>query len=115
MTRLILPGMVRKKKGIVINVSSNGSNRALPLFTVYSAGKVMTAIFPFTNLNAKFNVSIIVYTIQRYVLDKVIPIDAFLITWPSPGKNTNLTFEPNLKGALFGRDCSCKLVYFFEF
>ncbi|OTF72504.1 hypothetical protein BLA29_007073 [Euroglyphus maynei] len=40
MTRLVLPSMVKRKKGLVINVASIAGYQPLPLMGVYSASKV---------------------------------------------------------------------------
>lgn len=40
MTRACLPGMVKRKRGLVINLSSVAGYRPLPLMGVYSASKV---------------------------------------------------------------------------
>lgn len=41
MTSLVLPGMVAKKKGIIINISSGSGKFPVPLLTLYSATKVL--------------------------------------------------------------------------
>lgn len=44
MTRLVLPSMVRKKKGLLINVSSIAAYQPLPLMGLYSASKVSVSL-----------------------------------------------------------------------
>lgn len=39
MTRLILPQMVHRKKGALINISSTGGTMCVPLLSVYSGTK----------------------------------------------------------------------------
>ncbi|KAK7473645.1 hypothetical protein BaRGS_00035123 [Batillaria attramentaria] len=39
MTSIVLPGMLERKRGIIINVSSTSGLRPLPLFAAYSASK----------------------------------------------------------------------------
>lgn len=39
-TRCVLPGMIKRKRGLVINMSSISAYRPLPLMGVYSASKV---------------------------------------------------------------------------
>ena len=43
MSRMILPGMVLKECGVVINLSSSGSLASASLITVYLASKVQQA------------------------------------------------------------------------
>ncbi|XP_053574299.1 very-long-chain 3-oxoacyl-CoA reductase isoform X2 [Bombina bombina] len=45
MTRIVLPKMVEKKKGLIINVSSEAGTRPYPMLTVYSATKVFVDYF----------------------------------------------------------------------
>lgn len=45
MCKMILPGMVNRGKGIIINVSSGVGCLPLPLYTLYSASKVFVNIF----------------------------------------------------------------------
>ena len=44
MTRIVLPGMVARKKGAVINLSSSAALYPTPFLTVYSAAKVKIQI-----------------------------------------------------------------------
>jgi NAD(P)-dependent dehydrogenase (short-subunit alcohol dehydrogenase family) len=45
-TRLVLPGMVSRRRGRIINVSSGGGTMAIPFFSSYVCGK--TAVIRFT-------------------------------------------------------------------
>ncbi|XP_063782677.1 very-long-chain 3-oxoacyl-CoA reductase-like isoform X2 [Pseudophryne corroboree] len=45
MTRIILPQMVQRKKGLIINLSSEAGNRPLPKGIIYSATKVFVDFF----------------------------------------------------------------------
>ncbi|XP_072003769.1 17-beta-hydroxysteroid dehydrogenase type 3-like [Engystomops pustulosus] len=45
MTRIILPQMVQRKKGLVINISSEAGNRPHPMALMYSASKVFVDFF----------------------------------------------------------------------
>ncbi|XP_063786869.1 very-long-chain 3-oxoacyl-CoA reductase-B-like isoform X2 [Pseudophryne corroboree] len=45
MTRLVLPQMVSRKKGLIINISSEAGYNPLPLVTVYSATKAFVDFF----------------------------------------------------------------------
>ena len=49
MTRLVLPIMIKNKKGAIINISSGAELQPLPLMTVYAATKVSC----FDNLKRK--------------------------------------------------------------
>jgi short-subunit dehydrogenase len=50
MTRTCLPGMVKRKRGLVINLSSVAGYQPLPLMGVYSASKVTHSIDSFSLL-----------------------------------------------------------------
>ncbi|XP_054156031.1 inactive hydroxysteroid dehydrogenase-like protein 1 [Oppia nitens] len=45
MTRTVLPGMIRRRRGLVINMSSIAAYKPLPLMGVYSASKVFVEWF----------------------------------------------------------------------
>uniref|UniRef100_A0A3P9JZR2 3-ketoacyl-CoA reductase n=1 Tax=Oryzias latipes TaxID=8090 RepID=A0A3P9JZR2_ORYLA len=45
MTRLVLPGMVSRAKGVILNISSASGMYPLPLLTVYSATKAFMDFF----------------------------------------------------------------------
>ncbi|KAM4617335.1 very-long-chain 3-oxoacyl-CoA reductase [Discoglossus pictus] len=45
MTRLVLPGMVERSKGIILNISSASGMYPIPLLTVYSATKAFVDFF----------------------------------------------------------------------
>jgi 17beta-estradiol 17-dehydrogenase / very-long-chain 3-oxoacyl-CoA reductase len=42
MTKLLLPKMLEKKRGIVVNISSSAGTMNMPMHIVYSATKVST-------------------------------------------------------------------------
>lgn len=44
MTRIILPQMVERKKGVIVNLSSMAAQVPNPLLTVYSSTKVMHSL-----------------------------------------------------------------------
>ncbi|XP_019941105.2 hydroxysteroid (20-beta) dehydrogenase 2 [Paralichthys olivaceus] len=45
MTRLVLPGMITRKKGLIINISSEVGVRPQPLLSLYSATKIFVTYF----------------------------------------------------------------------
>ncbi|XP_078389891.1 hydroxysteroid (20-beta) dehydrogenase 2 isoform X1 [Cetorhinus maximus] len=53
MTRIVLPDMVKRKKGIIINISSEAGTHPHPLITMYSATKVFVDFFS-QALNAEY-------------------------------------------------------------
>ncbi|XP_056252849.1 hydroxysteroid (20-beta) dehydrogenase 2 isoform X1 [Seriola aureovittata] len=45
MTRLVLPGMIERRKGLIINISSEVGIRPQPLLSLYSATKIFVTYF----------------------------------------------------------------------
>lgn len=45
MTRLVLPGMVERSKGVILNISSASGMAPVPLLTIYSATKAFVDFF----------------------------------------------------------------------
>ncbi|XP_064409077.1 hydroxysteroid (20-beta) dehydrogenase 2 [Latimeria chalumnae] len=45
MTRIVLPQMIERKKGVIINLSSESGAHPLPMMTMYSASKVFVDFF----------------------------------------------------------------------
>ncbi|KAF6103660.1 hydroxysteroid 17-beta dehydrogenase 12 [Phyllostomus discolor] len=45
MTRLVLPGMVERSKGVILNISSASGMMPVPLLTIYSATKAFVDFF----------------------------------------------------------------------
>ncbi|XP_030637914.1 hydroxysteroid (20-beta) dehydrogenase 2 [Chanos chanos] len=45
MTRLVLPRMVERSKGLIINISSEAASQPQPMLTVYSATKIFVTYF----------------------------------------------------------------------
>jgi len=45
MTRIVLPGMIKRGRGVIINNGSGSGVRPLPLFTLYSATKAFSDYF----------------------------------------------------------------------
>ncbi|XP_069799700.1 very-long-chain 3-oxoacyl-CoA reductase-B-like isoform X1 [Dendropsophus ebraccatus] len=45
MTRIVLPTMIQRKKGLIINVSSEAGSHPFPMLTIYSATKVFVDYF----------------------------------------------------------------------
>ena len=44
MTSMVLPGMVARKKGVILNIASATGKNPAPLLTLYSATKVEAAV-----------------------------------------------------------------------
>ncbi|XP_067880158.1 very-long-chain 3-oxoacyl-CoA reductase-like isoform X2 [Heterodontus francisci] len=53
MTRIVLPHMLKRKKGVIINISSEAGTHPHPLLTMYSATKVFVDFFS-RALNAEY-------------------------------------------------------------
>jgi 17beta-estradiol 17-dehydrogenase / very-long-chain 3-oxoacyl-CoA reductase len=45
MTSIVLPGMVAKKKGVILNISSASGKRPISLLSLYSGTKVGGGLF----------------------------------------------------------------------
>lgn len=45
MTKLVLPGMQKRKRGAIVNVSSSAELQPMPLLAVYAATKVNSPFF----------------------------------------------------------------------
>ena len=45
MTQLILPSMMKKRRGLIVNISSFSAVRPLPLISVYGATKTFVDYF----------------------------------------------------------------------
>ncbi|KAG9351575.1 hypothetical protein JZ751_022826 [Albula glossodonta] len=54
MTRLILPRMVERSKGLIINISSEAGSEPQPMLTLYSATKIFVTYFS-RGLNAEYS------------------------------------------------------------
>jgi len=64
MTKIILPDMLEKKKGIIVNVSTIGSLLPSPLLTVYSATKKYTDYFTASLQHEYSNKGIIIQSLH---------------------------------------------------
>ena len=47
MTRIVLKGMVERKRGLIVHVSSESGLKPVPLLSLYSAGKVIINYFQY--------------------------------------------------------------------
>ncbi|XP_063294259.1 very-long-chain 3-oxoacyl-CoA reductase isoform X2 [Pelobates fuscus] len=66
MTRLVLPGMLERSKGIILNISSASGMYPVPLLTVYSATKAFVDFFS-RGLHAEYkNKGIIVQSVLPF-------------------------------------------------
>ncbi|XP_064462912.1 inactive hydroxysteroid dehydrogenase-like protein 1 [Ornithodoros turicata] len=81
MTYLILPQMVQRKKGIVVNVSSISAFYPLPLMAVYSASKVFVDWFSMAlDYEYKDKGIIVQSLIPSYISTKLVRFSNFLST-----------------------------------
>ncbi|XP_053304793.1 very-long-chain 3-oxoacyl-CoA reductase [Spea bombifrons] len=87
MTRLVLPGMVERSKGVVLNISSGSAMYPVPLLTVYSATKAFVDFFS-RGLHAEYaNKGITVQSVLPfYVATKLSKIRK--PTWDKPSPET---------------------------
>jgi 17beta-estradiol 17-dehydrogenase / very-long-chain 3-oxoacyl-CoA reductase len=53
MIEIILPKMVQQKRGIIINISSQASERPMPLMTTYAASNYIFDYFQCNDTNFK--------------------------------------------------------------
>ncbi|XP_051534848.1 very-long-chain 3-oxoacyl-CoA reductase-like [Myxocyprinus asiaticus] len=91
MSRLILPGMVERGKGLIINISSEAASQPQPMLTVYSATKIFVTYFS-RCLNAE-------YRSQGITIQCVAP---FMV---STNMTHNVPVNPLIKSAAsFARD-----------
>ncbi|CAI9540430.1 unnamed protein product, partial [Staurois parvus] len=83
MTRLVLPGMLERSKGIIMNISSASGMYPIPLLTVYSATKAFVDFFS-QGLHAEYqNKGITVQSVLPfYVVTKMSKIRT--PTWDKP-------------------------------
>jgi len=90
MTRFVLPGMIEKKKGAIVNISSGSAMYTLPLLAEYSAAKSFVEKFTLA-LHAEYNSKGISVQCQIpfYVATKLAKMrEAFTV--PSPDKFAKL-------------------------
>ncbi|XP_067828324.1 very-long-chain 3-oxoacyl-CoA reductase-B-like isoform X2 [Heptranchias perlo] len=66
MTRIVLPHMLERKKGVIINISSEAGTHPHPLLTMYSATKCVLPLLVSTNLT-RLETSIFVKQADDYV------------------------------------------------
>ncbi|NWU21624.1 DHB12 reductase, partial [Dyaphorophyia castanea] len=85
MTRLVLPGMLERSKGIILNISSASGMCPTPLLTVYSATKAFVDYFS-RGLHAEYkSKGIIVQSVlPYYVATKMSKIRKPTLDKPSP-------------------------------
>ncbi|NXH21891.1 DHB12 reductase, partial [Bucco capensis] len=85
MTRLVLPGMLERSKGVILNISSAAGMYPTPLLTLYSATKAFVDYFS-QGLHAEYkSKGIIVQSIlPYYVATKMSKIRKPTLSKPSP-------------------------------
>ncbi|XP_067828330.1 very-long-chain 3-oxoacyl-CoA reductase-like isoform X2 [Heptranchias perlo] len=66
MTRIVLPHMLERKKGVIINISSEAGTHPHPLLTMYSATKCVLPLLVSTNMT-RMETSIFVKQADDYV------------------------------------------------
>ncbi|XP_061466809.1 very-long-chain 3-oxoacyl-CoA reductase [Rhineura floridana] len=87
MTRLVLPGMLERSKGVIVNISSFAGIHPSPFLTLYSATKVFVDFFS-QGLNIEYrNKGIIFQSVQPY----------FVVTKLSKLRKSS-TFRPTPEG-----------------
>lgn len=81
MTYLVLPQMVERKKGVIVNISSISSFYPLPLMAVYSASKVFVDWFSMAlDYEYKSKGIIVQSLIPSYISTKLVRFSNFLST-----------------------------------
>lgn len=97
MTRLVLPGMLERSKGVILNISSASGMYPVPLLTVYSATKAFVDFFS-RSLHAEYkNKGITVQSVLPfYVATKLSKIRK--PTWDKPSPETYVKSALNTVG-----------------
>ncbi|XP_078540471.1 very-long-chain 3-oxoacyl-CoA reductase [Lissotriton helveticus] len=97
MTRLLLPGMVERSKGVILNISSGSALYPVPLLTVYSATKAFVDYFS-RGLHAEYkSKGIIVQSVLPFfVATKMSKIRT--PTWDKPTPETYVRSALNTVG-----------------
>lgn len=85
MCKIVMPGMVERKRGVIVNVSSTASRIPSPLLTVYSASKAYIDKFSsdLQDEYRKFNI-VIQCLVPGYVATKMSKIRSSTWMAPSP-------------------------------
>uniref|UniRef100_A0A8C3YUL3 Very-long-chain 3-oxoacyl-CoA reductase n=1 Tax=Catagonus wagneri TaxID=51154 RepID=A0A8C3YUL3_9CETA len=87
MTRLVLPGMVERSKGVILNISSASGMTPVPLLTIYSATKAFVDFFSQCLHEEYKSKGIIVQSVLPYfVATKLAKIKR--PTWDKPSPET---------------------------
>uniref|UniRef100_A0A3P8Z0R9 Hydroxysteroid (17-beta) dehydrogenase 12b n=1 Tax=Esox lucius TaxID=8010 RepID=A0A3P8Z0R9_ESOLU len=87
MTRMVLPGMVERKKGAILNISSASGMYPCPLLTIYSASKAFVDFFS-RGLEAEYKSKgiIIQSVLPFFVATKLSKIRHATLDKPSPDR-----------------------------
>lgn len=85
MTSLVLPGMVERRKGAILNISSASGMHPVPLLTIYSASKAFVDFFS-RGLQAEYQSrGIIIQSVMPYfVVSKMSRIRRATLDKPTP-------------------------------
>ncbi|XP_005986970.1 very-long-chain 3-oxoacyl-CoA reductase-A [Latimeria chalumnae] len=85
MTRLVLPGMLERKKGVILNISSASGMYPVPLLTLYSATKAFVDFFS-RGLHAEYKSKgvIVQSVLPFYVATKMSKVRRPTLDKPSP-------------------------------
>ncbi|MBN3271968.1 DH12A protein, partial [Polyodon spathula] len=98
MTRLVLPGMVERSKGAILNISSASGMYPVPLLTLYSSTKAFVDFFS-RALHAEYKSRGIIVQYVRYCYDRKLHEDLlFCITLP--GKMTGQEIFCNIDNVM---------------
>ncbi|KAJ1182483.1 hypothetical protein NDU88_007673 [Pleurodeles waltl] len=97
MTRLVLPGMLERSKGVILNLSSASALYPVPLLTVYSATKAFVDFFS-RGLHAEYQTKgiIVQSVLPFYVATKMSKVRT--PTWDKPAPETYVRSALNTVG-----------------
>ncbi|XP_069799783.1 very-long-chain 3-oxoacyl-CoA reductase-B-like isoform X2 [Dendropsophus ebraccatus] len=71
MTRIVLPTMIQRKKGLIINVSSEAGSHPFPMLTIYSATKSVMPLVVSTNMSQNIDSNLFVKTAHDFARESL--------------------------------------------